>query len=77
MDNKIRKIINVEIRKDAREEALSILDKATEVELDEFLSYYDRDIINVCCLIIDKVKMRLVDEGIMTMSENDNFGHRW
>lgn len=70
----IKKAIKELIRADAREEACEILQKATAAELAEFESYYKKDQGNVCCLILDKIKDRLVEEHQMEQGIEDNFG---
>ena len=70
-----KKIITELIRKDARKEANEILSMATEAEKEEFMSYWNKKSGNVCCLVIDTIKTRLVKEGKMKQYFEDNFGH--
>ena len=70
----IKKVVKHLIRQDARAEAIEILQKATTAELLEFESYYNKDQGNVCCLVLDKIKDRLVEEHQMTQGIEDSFG---
>lgn len=60
--------------KEARSEALFILSKASEGQMKEFLTYYQEDKDNICCLVLDSIKMKLVESSEMEMNENDYFG---
>lgn len=77
MNDKLKKhirIINQEIRKDARAEALVILEKSSKEIVGEFLYYYHSDIGNICCLVLDKAKSILVREKKMKQRKKDAFG---
>jgi len=67
-------IINNLIREEDRKEALEILENSTEEEKKEFLDYYNDKNYNVCCLVLDTIKDRLVKDGIMG---DGNFGNSW
>jgi len=66
-------IINYLIRKEDRKEALEILKNSTEEEKKEFLDYYNSEKYNICCMVLDTIKDRLVKDGIM--NDNGNFGN--
>lgn len=67
-------IITDLIREDARKEALEILSLSTEIELEKFINNYENDKGNICCLILDSIKDRLVKENKMKQNSSDAFG---
>lgn len=67
----MKKIIDDLIRKESRKEAIDILEKANDAERKEFLDYYNKESYNVCCLVLDKIKDRLVEDG--KMNDNGDF----
>jgi hypothetical protein len=73
-EQEIKKIIRELIRQEAREEALLILSKASDSQIKEFMTYYKdgRDV--VCPMILDTIKIKLVESGEMTMGVDDWFG---
>ena len=71
----IEKIINEGIKKEARQEALTIMQRASKEELDEFYKYYNNDSYNIVCLVIDKIKFELVKKGELRQNKDDHFGH--
>ena len=61
----LEKIVNDLIREDSREEALEILKMANKNEIYDFNFYYKKESFNICCMIIDTIKDRLIGEGKM------------
>jgi hypothetical protein len=51
-----------------------ILRKASDTQIKEFLTYYSENKGNICCMVLDYIKMKLVESGEMTMREDDWFG---
>ena len=74
MKNDLEKIVNDLIMEEARPEALEILENANDGQIKEFLTYYSEDKGNICCMVLDSIKMNLVEKGIMKMNEDDHFG---
>lgn len=68
-----RKAVNKEIKKECREEALRILELCDEKERQDFLKYHREDKGNICCLVLDFAKKKLVDEGKMEQKPDDCF----
>jgi predicted nucleic acid-binding protein len=69
-----KKAVNKEIRKDCREEALKILELCDKKERQEFLRYSKKlDGGNICCLVLDYTKGKLVKEGKMEQKEDNCF----
>lgn len=73
-EKKLKQIVKDLIREEAREEALTILLKSSDSQLKEFMYYYYEDIGNVCCLVLDSIKIKLVEQGVMKMGQDDYFG---
>lgn len=71
---KISNIVNDIISEHARCEAIDILLLTTNKELDDFFIEYQDGSGNTCCLMIDTIKMRLVNENKMILNKDDNFG---
>lgn len=74
IDNKIKKIVKDRIRKEARSEALEILEKCSEARFNEFLTYHSSDKGNICCMVLDVAKSELVGENSMIHNYEDWFG---
>lgn len=73
--NSLSSAINDLIKLSARKEALQIMTLANKEEVKEFFSYYRKKSFNVCCLVIDKIKQRLVADGILKQKKSHHFGH--
>ncbi len=73
--DKLASAINDLIKLSARKEALHIMTLANKEEQKEFFNYYRKKSFNVCCLVIDKIKQRLVADGILKQKKSDHFGH--
>ena len=72
---KCKKAVDIEIRKEARKEAKKILKLTTKGKRLEFLYQHHKDRGNICCLVLDKAKEVLVEDGMMKQKEDDNFGN--
>ena len=72
-EKKIKIAVRKEIRKDCWKEAQEILRLGDEKDREDFLRYYDEDKGNICCLILDSAKKKLVDAGKMEQKTNDCF----
>jgi predicted nucleic acid-binding protein len=69
-----RKAVNKEIKKECREEALKILELCDEKDRQEFLKYSKKlDRSNLCCLVLDYTKKKLVEAGKIEQKESDYF----
>jgi hypothetical protein len=71
---KCNKIIDKEINELYRDEAKEIIKLTTDKNREEFVEYYLSDIMNISCLVLDKAKSDLINEGILKYNKNDNFG---
>jgi ribosomal protein L22 len=72
-----KKAVRKEIRKDCRKEAIKILELCDERERQDFLKYHQEDKGNICCLVLDYAKKKLVEEGKMEEKSNDCFHGTW
>lgn len=75
LKKKCKKAVKEQIAKQYRYEANVILNLTTKSICKEFLNYHKKNQGNICCLILDKAKQNLVDEGIMVQRNNDGFGN--
>lgn len=73
-EKRLKQIVKDLIREEAREEAMTILLKASDSQMKEFMYYYYEDIGNVCCMVLDSIKIKLVELGEMKMGQDDYFG---
>lgn len=55
-------------------EATTIIQLTTNELRKEFMEYYKKGEGNICCLVLDKAKRKLVAEGIMEQKDGDAFG---
>lgn len=69
------KAVKKTIRPGLHYEALEILFLTTEGERSDFMAAYERDKGNVCCLVLDYAKARLVQRKILEQKETDGFGN--
>ena len=70
----LEKIVKKLIAREYRDEALKILFKSDSKKIGEFLYYYNSDIGNVACMVIDSAKNDLVKAGKMKQNKKDHFG---
>jgi len=69
----IKKAIRNEIRKDCREEALKILELGDDKDREDFLKYHNEDSGNICCLVLDFAKKKLIEAGKWEYNPEDCF----
>lgn len=72
--NTLIDIVNSEIAEEARDEAMEILDATDDKRREEFILYHQSDQGNLCCLVLDYAKYKLVEEGKMKQGK-DHFGN--
>jgi len=75
LKKKCRKAVKEQIAKEYRYEANMILEVTSDVVRKEFLLYNKKDQGNICCLVLDKAKQNLVNEGVMVQRNKDGFGN--
>jgi hypothetical protein len=77
MKNKIDQVkdaIEIEIRKDLREEASELILIAPENRLDELLQLHKDDKGNIFCLCLDSIKYNLWKAGTIKKEDYPSFG---
>jgi adenylate cyclase len=72
--DRLYKIINDIVKDDAIEEAKEIADNMSDKDASELEMYYDDDSPNIVCLHLDSVKYELIQNGILTKKDTDQFG---
>lgn len=75
----LKTIINLEIKKEARAEAMRILLKAKRAEVAEFLISYhsDGNSVGLCCMALDFIKNRLVKDKEIGKNFGSHFGNKF
>jgi hypothetical protein len=73
----IKKAIRNEIRKDCREEAKKILELGDDKDRGDFMKYHEEDKGNICCLVLDFAKKKLIEAGKWEFNENDCFNDQF
>jgi len=73
LPKEIKFAIRKEIRKECRQEAIRILELAEEKDREDFLKYHKEDQGNICCMVLDFAKKKLVEKGVMEQKPNDCF----
>lgn len=76
LSSDLQKAITKEIREDIRYEAMTVLLLTTDENRAKFLKYHREDKGNLCCLVIDDAKEKLVKEKKLKQNKNDAFGWR-
>ena len=73
LSKEIKKAINNELRKDCREEAKKILELGDDKDRLDFLKYYNEGSGNVCCLVLDYAKKKLIEAKKWEYNAQDCF----
>ena len=71
----LKKAIKIELRKDCREEALKILELGDDKDRKDFLDYHLKDQGNICCLVLDFAKKKLVEAKKWVYNPEDCFNN--
>lgn len=78
MNAKLKKhfriIVKDLIKKDARDEAMEIMEKSDIKKVAEFFYYYHSGMENIACLVLDTAKDILVKNKKMKQRKKDSFG---
>jgi hypothetical protein len=69
------KAIEKEIAKDHHDEAKEIINLSSEEIRNEFLGYHKKDQGNICCLVLDDAKRKLIAAGKLEYNKEGAFGH--
>lgn len=73
LSEELRKAVETELRKDCREEALKILELCDDKEREDFLRYHEEDSGNICCLVLDYAKKKLIEADKWKYCPDDCF----
>ena len=73
LENCNKAVVKV-VAKEFHEEAIEIIQMASEEERKEFLKYFDEDKGNICCLVLDTIKRNLISKGKLVGKDTDAFG---
>ena len=65
--------VEKELRKSCWKEAKRILELGDDKDRDDFLKYHLEDKGNICCLVLDNAKKKLVESGKMKQKAGDCF----
>ena len=68
-----KKAVRKEIRKDCWKEAYVILELGDEKDRQDFLKYHKEDKGNICCMVLDFAKKKLVEAGKLKQKDTDCF----
>jgi len=71
---KCKEAISIQIAKQYHKEANEIIELTTNDFRKQFLDYHNKDIGNICCLILDITNCKLVQEGKLIFNDYDSFG---
>jgi len=74
LENCIKGVIH-EVAKEHHAEAKEIIRLGTDADRKEFMKYYEEDKGNICCLVLDRIKRDLIDQGKMEYNKDAAFGH--
>ena len=73
LPKEIKFAIRKEIRKECRQEAIKILELGDDKDREDFLKYHQEDNGNICCMVLDFAKKKLVESGKMEQNSTDYF----
>ena len=73
----LRKAVEIELREDCREEAIKILELGDDKDREDFLKYHKEDNGNICCLVLDFAKKKLIEAKKWEYNKNDCFNNHF
>jgi hypothetical protein len=73
LPKEIKFAIRKEIRKECRQEAIKILELCDDKDREDFLKHHNENQGNICCLVLDFAKKKLIESGKMVQNSNDYF----
>jgi len=71
----LNKAVNIELRKECREEALKILELGDDKDRKDFLDYHLKDQGTICCLVLDFAKKKLIEAKKWVYNSEDCFNN--
>ena len=73
LSKELKQAIIAELRKDCREEAKKILELGDDKDRQDFLKYHNEDKGNICCLVLDYAKKKLIENDKWEFNAEDCF----
>lgn len=73
LSKELKLAVQKELRKGCWKEAKKILELTDDKDREEFMKYHLEDKGNICCIILDYAKKKLVDSGKMAQKDSDQF----
>jgi len=73
LSKELKIAVNAEIRRECRHEAMNILQLGDDKDREDFLKYHNEDQGNICFLVLDFAKKKLVEKGIQEDNDCDCF----
>lgn len=73
LPKEIKFAIRKEIHSECRQEAMRILELSDDKDREDFLKYHRDNNGNICCMVLDFAKKKLVETGKMEQKPNDCF----
>ena len=71
----LNKAVNIELRKECREEALKILVLTDDKYRKQFMEYHMKDQGTICCLVLDFAKKKLIEAKKWVYNSEDCFNN--
>ena len=73
LSKEIKMAIRHELRQDCRQEAIKILELGDDKDRGDFLKYHNEDQGNICCMVLDFAKKKLIDAKKWEYNSKDCF----
>ena len=73
LPKEIKMAIRKELRQECRQEAIKILELGDDKDREDFIKYHNEDQGNVCCLVLDNAKKKLIERGKWQYNPKDCF----
>jgi len=73
LPKEIKFAIRKELRQECRQEAIKILELGDEKDREDFLKYHKEDKGNICCMVLDFAKKKLIEAGKWEYNPDDCF----
>jgi hypothetical protein len=73
LPKEIKFAIRKEIRQECRQEAIHILELAEDQDREDFLKYHKENQGNLCCLVLNSAKKKLIEKGKIEQKPCDCF----
>jgi hypothetical protein len=75
LPKEIKKAIRHELCQECRQEAIKILELGDDKDREDFMKYHNEDQGNICCLVLDAAKKKLIDAKKWEYNPKDCFNY--